>query len=257
MENKLIRTSVRSLVSAAVWTLTPVLAPFLVAGNAAYDRMTIAVGLGIAVSELWQNGRSRRDPVRWSDGRILFTTFLPALLAVASALAGLHARAWLWAAAAAIMAGTTVWAGRKERAESSFGPDGFRSFLPWKLGLLVAGLAFVAGPVLAPWDPPAQAFVRWHPFSTNEELVWRMIFLGYALGFFWTVWNGPQRQRSFLLLVGVSGVFHATEMLADNLVSASRNHVNGNPEHLYGDVAGWFVIALLALLMLRVARTAR
>ena len=44
---------------------------------------------------------------------------------------------------------------------------------------------------------------------------------------------------------------HAAEMCVDNLRSASMGNMNGNPEHLYGDILGWFVLASLSLLFLK------
>jgi hypothetical protein len=66
------------------------------------------------------------------------------------------------------------------------------------------------------------------------------------------------RGKEFLLALGLSGLLHAGVMAVDNFVSALRGGLNGNPEHAYGDVLGWFLIGALALAAIRLAgRSAR
>jgi hypothetical protein len=65
----------------------------------------------------------------------------------------------------------------------------------------------------------------------------------------------PQgRHHLFLVLLAFSGYLHSGEMAVDNVLSMRMGGMNGNPEHLYGDVLGWFVIASLALSFLVVDR---
>jgi hypothetical protein len=56
--------------------------------------------------------------------------------------------------------------------------------------------------------------------------------------------------HAYIVLLVLSGYLHAGEMAVDNLLSARMGGMNGNLEHLCGDVLGWFLIASLALLFL-------
>lgn len=43
---------------------------------------------------------------------------------------------------------------------------------------------------------------------------------------------------------------HATFMLIANLISREKGLPNGNPQHLYGDVLGWYLISIFSALNL-------
>jgi hypothetical protein len=57
---------------------------------------------------------------------------------------------------------------------------------------------------------------------------------------FWTGLEDPlHKHLAFTTYLGLSGFLHATVMLLMNLWERAHGRANGNPEHLYGDVAGW------------------
>jgi hypothetical protein len=62
--------------------------------------------------------------------------------------------------------------------------------------LLTLAAAFVAFPVLQPWSGLPEPFVRWHPYSTDAELVWRAIFLAFAIGMEIVPQFGPVERRA-------------------------------------------------------------
>jgi hypothetical protein len=114
------------------------------------------------------------------------------------------------------------------------------------------GIGFIAFPVARPWDGRVAPFVRWFAYTVSGELVWRGIFASYALGFFVCTLDPFNRHSVFVLYVAVSGFLHACFMLTANLYSYyhSPQLPNGNREHLFGDIAGWFVISLFSAAIL-------
>ena len=123
--------------------------------------------------------------------------------------------------------------------------------------LVVMAVLFIEFPVLQPWSGPPEPFVRWHPFSEHAEVVWRGIFLSFAAAMLLAALDPLGRHRFFLILLVTSGSLHAAEMAVDNLCAARMGGVNGNAEHLYGDVLGWFAIAAASLILLVADRRPR
>ena len=115
---------------------------------------------------------------------------------------------------------------------------------------VIWGIAFIVFPVSQSWGGFVEPFIRWITFTDSGELVWRGIFASYALGFFTCVLDPFNRHLLFILFVAVSGFLHASFMLAANLYSHAHGLPNGNREHLFGDIAGWFVVALFSAAIL-------
>jgi hypothetical protein len=115
-------------------------------------------------------------------------------------------------------------------------------------------IGFIVFPVSQPWDTVA-LFVRWHQYTVNGELVWRGVFFSYAFCFLYCLLDPFAIHRKFVQYVALSGFLHATVMLVLNLVAANSEDIetktkNGNHEHLYGDIAGWYFISLVSALSL-------
>ncbi len=225
--------------------------------NLSYDAMWIAASAGIGLASLILL-RAAPTSLRWT-AQDLFEPMTAAVLALANWFAAAPGTALLWTAATfALLLALVSQPGSSEAPTS----PARRSPTAWTASFLLILLAvlFLLGPVLHPvWNGPEQPFVRWHPFSAPGELVWRGIFFCFAIGMMITAWDPLRRHRPFLLVLAWSGLFHATEMAADNRMSAAMQGMNGNHEHLYGDVLGWYVIAGLsaALLILSRGREAR
>jgi hypothetical protein len=111
---------------------------------------------------------------------------------------------------------------------------------------VLLAIGFISFPVFRPWDGPVSHFVRWFEYSERGELVWRGIFASYAIMFLYGCLDPLQRHRFFTWFVILSSVIHATVMLVMNLYERNNQLPNGNPEHLYGDVAGWFGIGVVS-----------
>jgi hypothetical protein len=217
------------------------------ADNASYRTMFIAATSGIGLAALVM----LRIPPLAFDALGIFEVALAMGLAIGSVAIRAVIPALFWFAAA--MAISLV----RGFAPSSQPPPSARGSFGASAVLLTLATAFVAFPVLQPWSGPPEPFVRWHPYFTDAELVWRAIFLAFAIGMVAAASDPFGRGKDFLLALGISGLFHASAMALDNLVSALRGGPNGNPEHAYGDVLGWFLIAAFALAALRAARRAR
>ena len=243
------------LVSAFVWLGGPLLLEGLGsqfgefgvfcggADNASYRNMFIAAASGIGLAEL----HLRRVPPPGFDALGVFEVALAIGLAIGSmAIHAIVPTAFWFAAAAAIGVARGVGASRQP-------PSPARGGFAVRLVLYALAAAFVAFPVLQPWSGPPEPFVRWHPYSADAELVWRAIFLAFAVGMTAAARDPFGRSKDFLLALGFSGLLHASAMAIDNLVSALRGGPNGNPEHAYGDVLGWFSIAVFALAAVRMA----
>ncbi len=66
----------------------------------------------------------------------------------------------------------------------------------------------------------------------------------------WAGVEGPHiKHRSFVRFLCASGFVHATVMLIMSLGARAVGGLNGNIEHLYGDIPGWFLIAFAAGLL--------
>lgn len=115
---------------------------------------------------------------------------------------------------------------------------------------LLWGVGFLVFPVFQPWDGFVAPFVRWFAYTVDGELVWRGIFASYALGFFYCLLDPFHLHVAYILYVAVSGFIHATFMLIANLISRVQGLPNGNSEHLYGDILGWYVIAAFSAINL-------
>jgi hypothetical protein len=111
---------------------------------------------------------------------------------------------------------------------------------------VIWGVGFFAFPVFQSWEGRPEPFVRWYNFTTNGELVWRGIFASYGLGFFVCILDPFHRHILFIVYVAVSGFLHAGFMLIANLYSHAHGLPNGNREHLFGDIGGWFVVAFFS-----------
>lgn len=110
----------------------------------------------------------------------------------------------------------------------------------YSLFLCLVAAAFLSFPVPRPWSGPPEPFVRWHPYSTAAELVWRGVFGCYAAMMLWAGVEDPLGKHFvFVCYLGLSGCVHASVMLGMNLWQRAVGGPNGNAQHLYGDVAGW------------------
>ncbi|HVO62901.1 MAG TPA: hypothetical protein VMT53_18370 [Terriglobales bacterium] len=232
--------------------------------NNSYDAMFIAAMAGIGLTSFWALVVARRQArsaaeilpawFSWLNGFIVFEVMLSGCLVLLNFMAGAPATALVWALAFLSLLVSTVVLQSSQR-ESVFVPPQSRGLVTLLASALLIAFAalFIAFPVLKPWSGPPEPFVRWHPFGLETELLWRGIFLSFAAGMLITASDPAGRHRLFMVALVLSGYLHAAEMCADNLRSASMGNMNGNPEHLYGDVLGWFVIASLSLLFLKLS----
>uniref|UniRef100_A0A383W017 Uncharacterized protein n=1 Tax=Tetradesmus obliquus TaxID=3088 RepID=A0A383W017_TETOB len=119
----------------------------------------------------------------------------------------------------------------------------------YSLFLCLIAAAFLAFPVPRPWSGPPEPFVRWHPYSTAAELVWRGVFGCYAAMMLWAGLEDPLGKHFvFVCYLGLSGCVHASVMLGMNLRQRAVGGPNGNAQHLYGDVAGWYAIGIASII---------
>jgi hypothetical protein len=119
-----------------------------------------------------------------------------------------------------------------------------------RVAFICMALVFIAVPVALPWSGPAEPFVRWHPYSPPVEIIWRALFLSFALAMLAAARDPVSRNRRFLAALGISSALHAIEMAADNLIAANTGGANGNPQHLIGDISAWLFIATLSIAIL-------
>jgi hypothetical protein len=265
---------IRKCLSAGVWLVLPPLSllgfrsspwqgafraqPF----NNSYDAMFIAATAGIGLTSLWivftasRYTRGVKNVVvpacySWFNAFDLFELCACASLGIFNFLAGTPGSGVLWSIAFSCLLVGTMVVSQTEKG-IVFETSSRHTQLSWPLsiGLIALAALFILFPVLQPWSGPPEPFVRWHPFSLSGELIWRGIFLSFAFGMILTAFDPLGRHRSFLVLLVLSGYLHSGEMAADNVLSAAMGGMNGNPEHLYGDVLGWFVIASISLLFL-------
>lgn len=223
--------------------------------------MFIAATAGVGPTSCWilssckkrsQNGKHGAPSVYCCrlNAFDLFEVFTCASLGILNFVVGAPGSGLLWSAAFCLLAGTAVVTHtQKEIVVEAFSP---RTILIWTMSAFLVAFAtlFILFPVLQPWSDPPEPFVRWHPFALTAELIWRGVFLSFVSSMLLTAFDPGGRRRPFIVLLVLSGSLHAGEMVVDNLLSARMRGTNGNLEHLYGDVLGWFVIASLALLFL-------
>mmetsp|Transcript_24931 Transcript_24931/g.25148 ORF Transcript_24931/g.25148 Transcript_24931/m.25148 type:complete len:287 (+) Transcript_24931:97-957(+) len=112
--------------------------------------------------------------------------------------------------------------------------------------LIISG-AFIYFMIWQPWSGDVESFIRWHPYSSKIEFVWRGIYGAYTLMLLWTILEDPVKHKDFILFVGVSGLLHATVMLILNILADIGGYRNGNREHLYGDILVWYIISFVNL----------
>ena len=199
------------------------------ADNESYRNMFIAAASGIGLTELYL----LRVPPRAFDALGIFELSLAMGLALGSiAIHAVIPTAFWFAAPAAIGLSRYVGASCEEQFPA-------RGNIAVNSVLYALAAAFLAFPVLQQWSGPPEPYLRWRPYSPDAELVWRAVFLAFAVGMTVAARDPFGRGKDFLLALGVSGLLHASVMAVDNLVSALRGGSNGNPEHVYGDVLGW------------------
>lgn len=224
--------------------------------------MFIAAMAGLGTTSVWalNSCRHRRQGgtpsvlaahCSWLNAFDLFELFLCASLATLNFVAEAPGSGTVWSAAFLCLLASTA-ALRRTQKGAAFEPRSRPSALSRIAAafLVASATLFIAFPVLKPWSGPPELFVRWHPFGLETELIWRGVFLSFALGMLMTAFDPRGRHRGFMVALVLSGYLHSAEMGLDNLRSASMGGMNGNPEHLYGDVPGWFAIASFSLLYL-------
>lgn len=264
--------------SAAIWLTVPslLLLAFRSSGleplvrvqpyNDSYDAMFIAALAGIGLTSVWKLVTLRRDRGTSPSSEQAFVglgafeafeVVLSASLATLHFIVGTLASGTVYAAVTVTLAWTLHGvrpspqeAGRCPIQRSRSTPELLASMF-----LLAFAVLFIAFPVLQSWSGPPEPFVRWHPFGNEPELIWRGVFFSFASGMLLAALDPACQGRLFLVALVLSGSLHAAEMAADNLHSAAMHAMNGNPQHLYGDVLGWSVVALAALLFLLVVRS--
>jgi hypothetical protein len=270
---------VRKQLSAVIWIALPVLTLFVSRitpwsdafctrpANSSYDAMFVAATAGIGITSilaLVRHAQSNREPgndrlrpsMSWRNAFDVFEILLCVTLSLCSFAARVPGSAWIWLIAFLILVLTSMAVAMEQKPLQFLALPRRRVLSSIaSVILLICALLFLAGPVLHPdWAGPAQPYVRWHPFSHSGELIWRGIFLSFALGMVLTATDPLGRHRIFLRMLTASGYLHASEMAADNLFSLHMHSMNGNREHLYGDVLGWFVIATVSFSLLALSR---
>ena len=269
---------IRKVISAGVWLVLPSLT-LLVFGSSAcqayfrarpfnlsYDAMFIAATAGIGLTPIWilfspyrerrhGTNRSLGTSYTWRNAFDLFELFASASLGVLNFVAGVSGSGMLWLAAFLLLLGGTLRISQAEK-DVTLAKSSHRTLLSRMASvyLLIVAILFIVFPVLQPWSGPPEPFVRWHPFSPSGELIWRGVFLSFAFGMILTAFDPFGKHRSFLVMLVFSGFLHSGEMAIDNLLSMRNSGMNANPEHLYGDVLGWFVIASVSVSFLFLAR---
>ena len=99
-------------------------------------------------------------------------------------------------------------------------------------------------PIVMPWEGPPEAFVRWHTFSIQGELLWRGTFACFSICNLLTAVDPGGAGASYVAFMAAQGFFHGTVMLVDNRVSASQGGPNGNPEHAWGEIPFFLLLGL-------------
>eukprot|EP00808_Paulinella_micropora_P005522 g24523.t1 len=107
-------------------------------------------------------------------------------------------------------------------------PARSRALYPLCAVCLILPLGLLAGPITQDWsDPNIEPYVRWHPYSVDHELIWRLTFLAFALAFA-VIANMPLSSVALCVFFGAHCVMHGLVMLIDNAINLDGN---GNPEH--------------------------
>jgi hypothetical protein len=120
--------------------------------------------------------------------------------------------------------------------------------------LVVTAVGFISAPVALSWDGRPAPYVRWYAYTVNGELLFRGTFATIAFGNLLAATEPQGRHAAYVLYVAAQGIIHATMMLVASLLAASAGHPNGNVEHLYGDIAGWYLISAVLFSALLLGR---
>jgi hypothetical protein len=226
--------------------------------------MFIAATAGIGFTAIWilfdynkTIGNEKRLPAyySWQNAFDLFELVAVAALGTLNIVTGAPGSGFIWLISLALLSLSTWFLSQTEKGVSIEKHVSKTTLAKVTSVFLVAmAFLFIAFPVLQPWSGPPEPFVRWHPFSPLGELVWRGIFLSFSFGMLLTATDPLGKHRTFLVALVFSGYLHSGEMAVDSLLSMQMNGMNANPEHLYGDVLGWFVIASVSLLFLLLSR---
>ncbi len=272
------RFVLKKTLSAIIWLLVPTITQLGFGSslgralfrtqpyNISYDAMFIAATVGIGLTSMWgllsyqntlRNESARDLPVffSWWNAFDLFEVLASLNLGILFFVSGVPGSgiAWLLSFVILIISTLRLSQAEKDVVIEKPAPHTNLSRVASAFFLIIA-ILFVAFPVLQPWYGPPEPFVRWYPFSPAGELVWRGIFLSFSFGMMMTALDPFGRHRPFLIALVLSGYLHSGEMAVDHLLSVQMVGMNANPEHLYGDILGWFVIASVSLLFLLLSR---
>lgn len=217
-----------------------------VPSNDYYDFMLLAICFSAAGVYLHTEKQSAD---RMGDAFDVFLLLFPAVVGILSAISSIPVSAAFWLIFAGSMCMTMFYRHRRV----SWTPTWNRSCSTWFFTVFIVIIAagFFSFPVAQPWSGAPEPFVRWCPFTVPGELIWRGIFGTYAVTMLLTAIEGPAKHHNYVLFLAVSGIVHAVIMLIMNLADRSAGLSNGNAEHLYGDVPGWFFIGLVAAMIWR------
>jgi hypothetical protein len=118
--------------------------------------------------------------------------------------------------------------------------------------LTIFAIGLLAVPAFLPWDGPPEPFIRWHAYSVDGELLWRGTFVSFAVGNLTAaVLQDPAGLgASYTLFFIFQCILHATVMLVDNRVAAVADGPNGNPEHIWSEIPGFYFIGTVLALLL-------
>lgn len=265
---------IQGYVSFFVWLLLPTLILFASRGtsyegqfraqpyNDAYDSMFVFACFGCSATRLTNHWffLRRLDEVKnklpiffsFFNSFNFFEVFLMFILSILYFVIGCNGSGFLWLFFAIIctIIEIKLFLFEKKQDESLIDNSRIEESNPWirwPYSVLISlfAIGFIAFPVSQSWVRP-EPFVRWHPFSIDGELVWRGIFGSFALAMILTAFQPLRRHMVFTLNLFFSGFLHSSLMLVFNLVERSNGGRNGNSEHLYGDIVGWYFISLLS-----------
>ncbi|WIA22282.1 hypothetical protein OEZ85_004602 [Tetradesmus obliquus] len=74
------------------------------------------------------------------------------------------------------------------------------------------------------------------------------VLLALLLGTLHGVEDPLGKHFVFVCYLGLSGCVHASVMLGMNLWQRAVGGPNGNAQHLYGDVAGWYAVGIASII---------
>jgi len=114
---------------------------------------------------------------------------------------------------------------------------------------IIFSIGLIAFPVSQPWSSSPEPFIRWHPYTIPGELVWRGIFFSYSSSIIYSCAEHPLGKHVvFVLYVGISCIIHSVVMLGMNINQKVKGQPNGNPEHLFSEIPGFFIVGILNLI---------